>query len=359
MNTLVIGDIHGCWDELQALLDKVGPGKDDLILAVGDVVDRGPDSPRVLDFFRDHENAETLRGNHEQRHVRARSGEVKLGFSHQVARLQWGEKDYRRACSFMAELPLLKELPEARVAHAFWEPGRRPRRQRPEVLLGVPEGLTRLWKRYERSWYELYDEDKPIIVGHLDYLQNGEPFVYKDRVWALDTGCFRGGALTGLLLPEFRTVSVKAKGKHWRVLKQEYRRYARYDVDNQGDLDWGELDRLLVDIEQVTDLPAGLLERRKKLRKFRRRADKAMDGLLAQFHALNAEIRNELEAEKGFTDLPADRRRRRYRKSAGGGIHGRLLLLAYKGRLGRRALRKQFKRPRDLIRFCEREGLKL
>jgi hypothetical protein len=359
MSTLVIGDIHGCWDELQALLDKVGPGKEDLILAVGDVVDRGQDSPRVLDFFRDTKNAETLRGNHEQRHADARSGQVKLGFSHQVARLQWGEKDYKRACRFMAELPLRRELPEARVVHAFWEPGRRPRRQRSEVLLGLPEGLTRLWKRYERPWYELYDGDKPIIVGHLDYLRNGEPFIYKDRVWALDTGCARGGALTGLLLPEFRIVRVKSKRKYWKIQQKEYRSYERYDVDDQGDLNWKELDRLLAEIEQAEGLPAGLLERRKRLRKFRRRAEAAMDCLLAHYHSRDARIQESLRAEKGFSALPADRRRRRYRKRAGGGMPGRLLLLAYKGRLGRRALRKQFKRPRDLIRFCEREGLKL
>ncbi len=359
MSTLVIGDIHGCWDEFQALLDKAGPGKDDLILAVGDVVDRGPDSPRVLDFFRRTENAETLRGNHEQRHVRARTGQVKLGFSHQVARLQWGDKDYRRACGFMAELPLSRELPEARVVHGFWEPKRPPRRQRPEVLLGLTEGLIRLWKQYDRPWYELYDGDKPIIVGHLDYLQSGEPFVYQDRVWAMDTGCFRGGALSALLLPEFRIISVKAARKHWQVLRREYRRYAHYDVDNQGNLDWKELDGLLADIEKAEGLPAGLLERRKKLRKFRSRADAAMDCLLDHFRARDAEIQAELQAEKGFGSLPADQRRRRYRKAAGAGIPGRLLLLAYKGRLGRRALRKQFKRPRDLIRFCEREGLRL
>lgn len=358
MSTLVIGDIHGCWDEFQALLDKAGPGKGDLILAVGDVVDRGPESPRVLDFFRETKNAETLRGNHEERHLQARGGLVELGFSHQVARLQWGEKDYRQACRFMSGLPLRRELPEARVVHGYWEPGRRPRRQRPEVLLGLTEGLTRLWKQHKRPWYELYDDDKPIIVGHLDYLQNGEAFVYKDRVWGLDTGCAKGRALTGLLLPEFRLVQVKAARKHWNVLKKEYRRYAHYDVDNQGDLDWTELDRLLAEIEEAEGLPAGLQERRKKLRKFRRRADRATDSLLAHFHARGAEICRELEADSGFAKLPADRRRQRYRKRAGGGKPGRLLLLAYKGRLGRRALRKQFKRPRDLIRFCEREGLK-
>ena len=45
---LVVGDIHGCYDELQALLDAAGVADDDEIIALGDVVDRGPASPQVL-----------------------------------------------------------------------------------------------------------------------------------------------------------------------------------------------------------------------------------------------------------------------------------------------------------------------
>jgi len=47
---LVIGDIHGCYAELLDLLDRAGLGTGDWILAVGDVLDRGPDSQQVLDF---------------------------------------------------------------------------------------------------------------------------------------------------------------------------------------------------------------------------------------------------------------------------------------------------------------------
>ena len=42
MQTLVIGDIHGCYDELQALLDKAGFTEGDAIVSVGDRVDRSP-----------------------------------------------------------------------------------------------------------------------------------------------------------------------------------------------------------------------------------------------------------------------------------------------------------------------------
>ncbi|TDA65169.1 MAG: hypothetical protein D9V45_11240 [Chloroflexi bacterium] len=51
MNIFVIGDIHGCFTELQELLDKAGVVEDVRIIALGDIVDRGPDSVQVLDFL--------------------------------------------------------------------------------------------------------------------------------------------------------------------------------------------------------------------------------------------------------------------------------------------------------------------
>ncbi len=51
MQRLVIGDIHGCYNELMALLDAAALSEDDEIIALGDIVDRGPDSEKVLAFF--------------------------------------------------------------------------------------------------------------------------------------------------------------------------------------------------------------------------------------------------------------------------------------------------------------------
>lgn len=63
-----IGDIHGCSNALQSLLDYAAPGSDDVIVTLGDYVDRGPDSRAVLDFVIDLSKKSTLvalRGNHE------------------------------------------------------------------------------------------------------------------------------------------------------------------------------------------------------------------------------------------------------------------------------------------------------
>lgn len=81
MQTLVIGDIHGCYNELQALLAKAGLAAGDAMIALGDIVDRGPETPQVLDFFRQSANVRALMGNHERKHVRGARGEVKLSAS--------------------------------------------------------------------------------------------------------------------------------------------------------------------------------------------------------------------------------------------------------------------------------------
>ena len=113
---LIVGDIHGCFDEFQALLDAACLATDDEIIALGDFVDRGPATPQVLDFFRSGPNARSVMGNHERKHVRS----------------------------------------------------------------------------------------------------------YQDRVFCIDTGCCHGKALTGLLLPEFRLISVPSRKDYWAEVSGAY-----------------------------------------------------------------------------------------------------------------------------------------
>lgn len=68
MRTLAIGDIHGCLKSLECLALYVGFREDDLIITLGDYVDRGPDSKGAIDFIlqlREKHEVVTLKGNHE------------------------------------------------------------------------------------------------------------------------------------------------------------------------------------------------------------------------------------------------------------------------------------------------------
>lgn len=223
MKRLIIGDIHGCWNEFQALLDKAGLRDGDEIIALGDFVDRGPDTPKVLDFIQSSPHARSLIGNHERKHVRAFKGELKPALSQVIARGQIGEVRYPDACAFMEDLPYFIELEEALLVHGFFEPGVAIGDQRMTVLAGTMSGGRYLYKHYQKPWYELYDGEKPLVCGHLNYLHNGKPLIYQDRVWCIDTGCCRGGNLTGLVLPDFQLVSVKAKTNYWAQAVQEFK----------------------------------------------------------------------------------------------------------------------------------------
>src|SRR5262249_35721949 len=77
MRTLAIGDVHGCLVALQALLRLVAPAEGDVLVALGDYVDRGPDSKGVLDCLVELYDAELLVplcGNHDEMMVEANLG---------------------------------------------------------------------------------------------------------------------------------------------------------------------------------------------------------------------------------------------------------------------------------------------
>lgn len=214
-STLIIGDIHGCHAELLDLLDNAGIGDDDLIVSVGDIVDRGPDPLACIEFFRNRKNSVVLCGNHERKHVRG-----VLSYSQQVAKLQIGEH-YDDHVRWLATLPYHWERDDVRVVHWGLFPGV-PLDQVPEdVLAGTASGDTKLKERYgDKPWYDFYDDDKPVVFGHS--VVGAEPLVLRDRIFGIDTGACHGMRLTGLLLPEMRIVSVPARMDHWAKVRQEW-----------------------------------------------------------------------------------------------------------------------------------------
>ena len=222
MKQLIIGDIHGCYDELLELLDTVGLADDDQIICIGDMVDRGLDSAAVLNFFRTMPNAHSIQGNHERKHVRSFRGQTQPAASQIITRQQIGEADYPAAIDYMDSLPRYLELPDATLVHAFWEPGVRLDHQRETVIVGTMTGEEYLKSNGIWPWYDYYDGPKPLIVGHRDYTGEQRPLIYPGRVYAIDTRCVYGGSLTGLLLPDFNLYSVPSRGDHWLELQRQY-----------------------------------------------------------------------------------------------------------------------------------------
>lgn len=221
MRTLIIGDIHGCYEELQSLIALAEIGPQDQIIAIGDLIDRGPMPLQVLEYFQNTPNARTIRGNHEEKHLRVADGDVQPALSQLITRWQLGDS-YAAALDYMKGMPLYIELPEVLLVHGYFEPEVPLKQQQRRVLLGTVSGESYLKDAYPTVWFERYTGDKPIIVGHRDYSQSEKPFIYNDRVWGLDTRCVYGGALTGLLLPEWRLLRVPARTNHWSRLRATY-----------------------------------------------------------------------------------------------------------------------------------------
>ena len=63
--TIVVGDIHGCFDELQALLEKTAFSADDRVISVGDLITKGPKNREVLELFMTDKRFSAVIGNHD------------------------------------------------------------------------------------------------------------------------------------------------------------------------------------------------------------------------------------------------------------------------------------------------------
>ncbi|MBI2841120.1 MAG: metallophosphoesterase [Acidobacteria bacterium] len=217
MKRLIVGDIHGCHQELMDLLDQAGLSGDDEIIALGDLIDRGPDSPAVVDFYRCAPGARSLMGNHERKHVRISKGEIPASASQLLARQQFSAIGYAEAIAFFEGLPFFIDLPEATLVHGCLDPGKSLSDQRPETLLGTLSGESYLRRHYDAPWYELYAGEKPVVAGHHDYSKVGKPMVINDRVFLIDTGCCYGRALTGIILPDFQFLTVQSRRNYWGI----------------------------------------------------------------------------------------------------------------------------------------------
>ena len=204
--TFILGDIHGCAVELRRMLDLLEPAQEDRILAVGDLVNRGPDSAEVLSLARRH-GIRSVLGNHEERMLHAyQQGEVSLlKKADRTTFAQLSERDL----AWIGEWPHILRLFELRtlVVHGGLHPGRPLAQQRPEEILRI-QVVDKQGRPYKRSalpdgqpWAEQWRGPELVLYGHTP---RPEPLVHPHAV-GLDTGCVYGYQLTALRLPD-RTV---------------------------------------------------------------------------------------------------------------------------------------------------------
>lgn len=135
--TLVVGDIHGCFDEFLTLLEKAEITEHDRVVSVGDLIDRGPKSAEVVRYFAERPGRFfAVRGNHEEKHIQnqERSFPTLAGW---IVRHTTEGAAYKSMLRHLATLPSYLDLGEAIVVHAGLAPGIELAEQNPKVLMGV------------------------------------------------------------------------------------------------------------------------------------------------------------------------------------------------------------------------------
>lgn len=355
MRHVIIGDIHGCYDELQALLDLVAPARDDEIIALGDIVDRGPQSERVLEFFRDTPNATSLMGNHERKHIRAARGEVQPALGQKIVAEQLGER-YTDWLAFMATFRRHIELPEAILVHGFFEPGVPLDQQKDNVVIGTLTGEDYITRKLPAPWYEHYDGAKPLVFGHHDYLRTGEPVIREGRVYGLDTGCAHGSRLTALVLPEFRLVSVPSRADYWVQQRQQYAHLI--ETRDELDAEWKALKAYAALPDERTRTPS----RRARADRCRAILDEAQrvgPQLLGYVRTLGSEILTALCLSQDWESCSEQQRSARFAHQAKQHALASLLFVWRRGRLDVEWLEQHAKTPRGLFAWARAAGVDL
>lgn len=213
---IAIGDIHGCAREFEDLLERLELRAADRVVLLGDLVNRGPDSARVIQLARRHATVALL-GNHELRLLNYRKTDDPSHLKkYDYATLeQLGSRDWE----YLAAMPLTYADRHHGVVfvHGGFLPGLPWRKQPARVVTRIQvvdrEGEPR--KRSEAPgadhWSERWKGPPFVVYGHTPR----ESIAETKWTLGIDTSCVQGGALTACIFPGREIVQVRARKKYY------------------------------------------------------------------------------------------------------------------------------------------------
>jgi diadenosine tetraphosphatase ApaH/serine/threonine PP2A family protein phosphatase len=204
--TIVIGDIHGCYDELVELLELLRFGNEDRVVAVGDLTVKGPKDRAVVDLFCNDSRFTSVIGNHDLALVRHWRGENVYLRPAQASAFNKLAQGNTRYLEYLASLPFIIELQSHIVVHAGLRPGIPFSEQSVEDLTELRTLGGNPRSREGLPWYEVYDANKVALFGHwpAPRPRRGK------RAIGLDTGCVYGDFLTAYVLETNSFMTVPA-----------------------------------------------------------------------------------------------------------------------------------------------------
>jgi len=248
-DTCLIGDVHGCYEELQELMASIQFGKANLrVVFVGDYIDRGPKSIECVRYIRDlceKGLAEALLGNHERKHFRYRAHEINKALSgkdNPMKPMSPNDSEFHKKLSdadiaWMRSLPLSLHLRDEWYAiHGGLEPAYDFDHQAPDQIIrcryvsngqhttssgkvipygrAVPLGKDMSQPANTMYWADIWNGTQSFVYGHAVHSLY-TPLITKRpndvMCVGIDTGCVFGGHLTAFFLESGEFIKVKAK----------------------------------------------------------------------------------------------------------------------------------------------------
>lgn len=233
----IIGDIHGCCDELEMLLEKLGYVKTNGVYShpdgrravfLGDFCDRGPRNADVLRLVMDmvdSGSAFSVLGNHDAKllkYLKGRSVNQTHGLDRTVAEMEQQGEEFRvKAAEFINSLAshLVLDGGKLVTAHAGLKQryiGRVSGRVHDFCLYGETTGETdEFGFSVKVDWAADYRGRATVVYGHI---ASKEVRSVNDT-YCIDTGCVYGGKLTAFRYPEREIVDVPAKCEYYESVK--------------------------------------------------------------------------------------------------------------------------------------------
>lgn len=211
---IAIGDVHGCLDELNDLLECVSPTPQDRIIFLGDLINRGPNSSGVLKRVRSMPNAISILGNHELRLLRydrtQDTGSLRDSDKKTIKGLN--KKDWQFLRYNLIPYYYAPEY-ETVFVHGGFAPGKPWYKQsaktmcRTQVITPEGKAATRRECPGGTPWFDLWQGPPFVVYGHF----RRSEVVEREHSIGIDTACIDGVQLTAYILPEKKIVQVPAR----------------------------------------------------------------------------------------------------------------------------------------------------
>jgi len=222
---IIYGDIHGCYDSLISLREKINPNQDDIEVCVGDIITKGENSIKILDYLIEH-NIKSVLGNHEDKIIRylkhtqsKKKNPIVLDEDEQtiVNNLKMQHIKY------LQSMPLFLRFNDITILHGgvlnHFDLENVSKREREQILrlryIDNNGNFVSYGKENEQSiaWSEKYDGK----LGFIIYGHQWRPEIKVDKyAIGIDTGCVYGNRLSaivfdGFVKDRYKVHSVKCK----------------------------------------------------------------------------------------------------------------------------------------------------